>query len=122
MDDAGRFEARMPVVDLREKPGRRTATAARMSASENRPGPEAVVDVVRVVGDVVGERRRLRLEARMKREVEPLAPVVGQDRFAARRARGSAGIGRPEASRSGPLCLTRPAIVVRVRFRPSKSA
>ena len=29
-------------------------------------GAQAVVDVVRVIGDVVGDRRRLRLEARMQ--------------------------------------------------------
>ena len=40
--------------------------------------PEAVVDVVRAIGDVVGDGRRLRLEARMQAEVERLQAVVCQ--------------------------------------------
>ena len=83
---------------------------------------QAVVDVVGVVGDVVGERRRLRLEARVQAEVERLQPIVSEDRRRDARARGSARSARPEASSSGPLCLTRPASVGWVRLRPSKSA
>ena len=43
-------------------------------------GAQAVVDVVRVVGDVVGDRRHLRLGAGEGRKLERLQPVVGQDR------------------------------------------
>ena len=116
----GRLEARMAVLDLGDHRGDEGNGGADVVKREQ-ARPQAVVDVVRVVGDVVGERRRLRLEAREARQVEPLAPIVGEDR---RRhaALAVAPDGRPEASRSGPLCLTRPASVVSVRFRPSKSA
>ena len=41
---------------------------------------QAVVDVVRVIGDVVGERRRLRLRAGVRPQLEILQARVGQDR------------------------------------------
>ena len=36
-----------------------------MSLEREQPGAQPVVDVVGVIGDVVGERRRLRFEARV---------------------------------------------------------
>ena len=61
------------------------------------PGAQAVVDVVGVVGDVVGDRRRLRLQAGMKCELEALARVVGEDRARERRVRASVAVGSPSA-------------------------
>src|SRR5271163_4478695 len=37
---------------------------------------QAIVDVVRVIGDVVGDRGRLRLEARESMELERMAPDI----------------------------------------------
>ncbi len=42
---------------------------------------QPIVDVVRVIGDVVGDRRRLRLEAGEFGQREALAPVIGPDRL-----------------------------------------
>ena len=55
------------------------------------PRAQAVVDVVRVIGDVVGDRRRLRFEARVKAEIERVDPVVAGDRFGNAARAGPAG-------------------------------
>ena len=69
-------------------------------------GAQAVVDVVIVVGDVVGDRRHLRLEAR------PAAP----DRAGIRsRPRPAPRADRP----TGPLCLASPSSVSQLRLSPS---
>ena len=51
-----------------------------MSDEIEQTRPQAVVDVVGVVGDVVGDRRRLRLEARVGGEAERLNSIVFEDR------------------------------------------
>ena len=43
-------------------------------------GAQAVVDVMGVVGDVVGQRGHLRLRARRRPQLEILDPAVGEDR------------------------------------------
>ena len=45
-----------------------------------KPGPQAVVEVVRIIGDIVGDRRRLRLEARIGCKLEAPARVIFEDR------------------------------------------
>ena len=45
-----------------------TNGTARIVGELEQAGAQAVVDVVRVVGDVVGDRRRLRLEAGVLRQ------------------------------------------------------
>ena len=79
------------------------------------PGAQAVVEVVGVVGDVVGERRHLRLRRRPSCELER-APVLQATRHLARTA---VSVGPPA---SGPLCLARPSSVSQVRLSPSKPA
>jgi hypothetical protein len=59
-------------VDLVEQgPGKATARIA--SSKIEQAGAQAVVDVMGVIGDVVGDRRRLRLETREGGKVEALA-------------------------------------------------
>ena len=65
VDDARLFEAGMAVVDLAQELGDEGRGGADVGEREE-AGAQAVVDVVRVIGDVVGDRRRLRLEARMQ--------------------------------------------------------
>ncbi len=42
-------------------------------------GPQAIVDVMGVVGDVVGDGRDLRLGARLRPELQRVARVIGRD-------------------------------------------
>ena len=108
-------------IDLGED--RADAAAPRASSSmANMCGAQAVVDVVGIIGDVVGDGAGLRLGARKTRELE----VVAQ-RSIPRSPRDAARGWRPTVARrrrraSGPLCLTRPSSVSQVRLRPSKSA
>ncbi len=74
---------------------------------------QAVVDVVGVIGDVVGERRRLRLGAGEGRQLQRKQRVELDD-IGGRCARFAA---RPAPA--GPLCLTRPSSVSQVRLSPS---
>ena len=61
----------MQPLDLVEQRGDEGRGADRLEIEQ--PGAQAVVDVMRVIGDVVGERRRLRFEARKEGEIERLA-------------------------------------------------
>ena len=94
MDDPGLLEAGVAVVDLAQEIGDERRGGADLGKGEEARA-QAVVDVVGVVGDVVGERRRLRLEAGVEGEVERLQAIVGEDRRRRRRARGSARSARP---------------------------
>ena len=106
VNDARLLESRMEVVDLAEQRfGERNGRADVPQREE--AGAQAVVDVVRVIGDVVGDRGRLRLEARMEAEIQALQPIVAEDRAGTPRGRYRSA-GAPEASSSGPLCLTNP--------------
>jgi hypothetical protein len=70
------------------------------------PGAQAVVDIVIVIGDVVGDRRDLRLKAR---------PTIELER------KGRIGLGqRPLGAVIGPLCLASPSSVSQVRLSPSQ--
>ena len=72
------------------------------------PGAEPVVDVVIVVGDVVGDRGDLRLEARPGAKLEvPLGIRFGH--------------APSSALATGPLCLARPSSASQLRLSPSKS-
>ena len=59
------------------------------------PGAQSIVDVMGVIGDVVGERRDLRLRARPAPQFEILAFGVDADRMRQRRARDSGRSARP---------------------------
>ena len=87
----------------------RTARTSRELLERDQAGAQAVVDVVRVVGDLVGQVAQLRLQARL------------------RAGRGSAGRRRraPRLERSRiarEQCLRMPSRVSKLRFRPSKRA
>ena len=65
VNDARLFEPRMKFVDLVEQScDKRNGGADR--GERKQAGAQAVVDVVGVIGDVVGDRGRLRLEARVR--------------------------------------------------------
>ncbi len=65
VDHARLLEPGMEVLDFAEKPVDERNSRADFAHREQ-PGAQTVVDVVRVVGDVVGDRGCLRLEARVK--------------------------------------------------------
>ena len=71
------------------------------------PGAQPVVDVVIVVGDVVGDRRDLRLQARPARQIEREFRI---------------GLGQRPGRRpaTGPLCLASPSSVSQLRLSPAK--
>jgi hypothetical protein len=71
--------------------------------------PQAVMEVVVVVGHVIGQRRHLRLGAGMGVQFEIMTVAIGGER---------PGIG----SDTGPLCLAIPSRASQVRFKPSNSA
>ncbi len=62
------LEVRMARLDLVDEAVDEGHGADRLDGEQ--AGAQAVVDIVGVVGDVVGERRRLRLEAGVRLEVE----------------------------------------------------
>ena len=92
---------------VRPHGARRTAARASASRLED-AGAQAVVDVVIVIGDIVGDRRDLRLEARPAAELERRKP------------RSASAIAQLGAA-TGPLCLARPSSVSQLRLSPSKS-
>ena len=83
---------------------------------------QPVVDVVGIVGDIVGDRGGLRFGAGVSPEVEvqrlrqSLRSTGGTPLLAIARRPGCRS-----RSVSGPLCLTSPSSVSQVRLRPSKS-
>ena len=79
VDRARLLEARMESVDLSHQAVDERNGGAKLG-ERKQSGAQAVVDVVRVIGDIVRDRRRLRLEARMEAEVEGLLRVVAKDR------------------------------------------
>ena len=93
------LEPGMQPLDL-GRPARRDRALRAMSSSANRPGAQAVVDVVRVVGDVVGERRGLRFERRKVGEIQRLLRDHRRGSRPARRASPSAepGVRRRRAA------------------------
>ena len=66
----GRSRPGCSALDLVEQRGDERDDADRREIEQ--AGAQAVVDVVRVIGDVVGDRRRLRLEAGEVGEIEAL--------------------------------------------------
>ena len=77
-------------------------------------GPVAVINIVTVIGDVVGERGGLSFDGSEGGKIEILPRTIGEDRLRHRLA-------APRPS-NGPLCLTIPSSVSKVRFNPSKLA
>ena len=79
VNDARLFEPGMKVVDLVEQSFDKRDGCVHFVEREE-TGAQAVVDVVGVVGDVVGDRRRLRLEARMQAQIQTLQLIISDDR------------------------------------------
>src|SRR5208337_5214542 len=79
VNEAPRLQPGMAVLDLGDDAADKRNRANVGQGEE--AGPEAVVDVMGVVGDVVGERRSLRLQTGVEGEVERLAPVAVQNRL-----------------------------------------
>ena len=79
VNDARLFEPRMQVVDLAEQDFDERNGGANCGEREQ-AGAQAVIDVVGVISDVVGERGRLRLQACVQAEIERLQPIVAKDR------------------------------------------
>ena len=78
VDGARLLEAGMEAVDLPHEIADKRNGGADLGEREQ-AGAQAVVDVVRVIGDIVSDRRGLRLEARMEAEVQRLRLVVSED-------------------------------------------
>ena len=107
VDDTWLFEPRIEIVDLAEQRCDKGNGGAKRREREE-AGAQAIVDVVRVIGDVVGDRGRLRLEARMEAQIQMLQLIIARIEAGTPRA-WYRSAGAPDASSSGPLCLTRPA-------------
>ena len=108
--------ARFDLVDEARDEGH---FADRLDAQQSRP--QSVVDIVGIVGDVVGERGGLRFEAGVGHEVEFLLGVVGEDRFRyAARAPALGGLAVEAQHRA--VVLDEAFERLLRRFRPSKSA
>ena len=109
------FQTRIEIVDLLHQGGKERHVLEHLEGEVARA--QAIVDVMRVVGDVVGDGRDLRFEAGMAGKLEIVPFIIFQDRQ-------RDGPPRPlaQASISGPLCLTSPSRLSQVRFRPSNCA
>ena len=108
VDQTGVLDAGVKPVDLGED--RTDELHGRDIGDREQPGAQAVVDIVVVIGDVVGQGGDLRLGAGPARKLEIVARDVFGDRSRASR-------------RSiGPLCLTVPSSVSQVRLSPSNPA
>ena len=117
MDAAARLDVRMILVDAAQDVADQRHRRKVIDAEHLRPQP--VVDVVRVVGDVVGDRARLRLGARIAPQLEIVGAAIFGD--AARQVAFAVPLDRAAVrSVSGPLCFTSPSSVSKVRLRPSK--
>ena len=79
VDRARRLEAGMERVDLSHQAIDKRNGGAKLGEREQ-TGAQAVVDVMGVIGDIVSDRSRLRLEARMEAEVQALHCIVAEDR------------------------------------------
>ena len=79
VNDARLFERRIEIVDLAEQSGDEWNGCAELG-DRKQAGAQAVVNVVGVVGDVVGDCGGLRLEAGMAPEIEGVPLIVAKDR------------------------------------------
>ena len=79
VDAAGGIKLRKGVADLGDDRARQCDGSKLIEAEQ--VGAQTVVDVVSVVGDVVGNRCDLRLQARKAPELEILPPIVVRNRF-----------------------------------------
>ena len=79
MDRPRLLEAGMESVDLSHQAVDKRNGGAKLGEREQ-TGAQAVVDVMGVIGDIVSDRSRLRLEARMEAEVQALQCIVAEDR------------------------------------------
>src|ERR1700722_8604220 len=77
VDEAGRSELRRLGLDLVEEPCEKS-NFAEVSRIE-KPRPRAVVDVVCIVSDIIGNGRDLGLTAREPHELERMARVIFED-------------------------------------------
>ena len=111
MAGAHRIEPRIALAHLGEDRARQRHFLQHVERQQ--AGAQPVVDVMRVVGDIVGDRCALCFDAcvAVELEIEQLAEV--QDRL---RDRAFGGI--CVAPVSGPLCLTRPSSVSQREVQP----
>ena len=107
VDDARLLEPRMEIVDLAEAARRRTERR-RGARRSKQARAQAVVDVMGVVSDVVGDRGRLRLEAGMAARSRDCDVHRSEGWRPERRARGTARRARPTASIKRAVVLDQP--------------
>ena len=99
--DARPLEARMERVDLVEQAADERDGGAMLGEREQ-AGAQAVVDVMRVIGDVVGDRRRLRLEARVEAAgPSGWLPIVAENRGGNAALAVALGAARPRRRAAG---------------------
>ena len=101
VDGARLLELRIAVVDLAEEPVDKGDGGADVGKREETRA-QAVVHIMRVISDIVGDRGRLRLEAWLAAEIERLQAIVAEDRRREARVSGSARLARrmrPRAAR-----------------------
>ncbi len=95
MDRARRLEAGMERSSTSRIRPSTNGTAARSSAKREQAGAQAIIDVMRVIGDIIRNRSRLRLEARVEAELQALHLHRSGGPQPGRRAPGSAQSARP---------------------------
>ena len=117
VDGARRVEAGILGADRRED--RRRQRLLLEVGERKQAGPQPVLQIVAIIGDVVGDRGGLRLQAGKGCELQVLASWIGADRVGQPPA--ACGRSPPAASTSGPLCLTSPSSVSQLRLSPSKA-
>ncbi len=119
MREARGLKSRPFRVDFRDQQADQRHIAQVIDGKE--PGTQAIIEVMGVVGDIVGNCRNLRLRRGMAREIErELSIEFGNRERNALRAVAADGLAHGETS--GPLCFTRPSSVSHERLRPSKPA
>ena len=82
-------------------------------------GAQAVVNIMGIIGDIIGNGRDLRLAAGKAPKLQILMLLIRPDGKRNAALRDTRSLGLPSRHVSGPLCFTRPSSVSHERLRPS---
>lgn len=85
MREAAAFKTGITIVNLAHQTGKERHVFQHLERQV--AGPQAIIDIMGVVGDIVGDGRDLRLQARITRQFQIVKRTVVQDRLRHRSAR-----------------------------------